>query len=157
MKHLFSFFIIVLLLSANSIYSQSYIGKNVEIVKKKIKSDLIKNGFTIIKEGNNRDFSRNEKTGEWDVPENDYYQILLGQEIEIEIKWNNFMNVTNVGAFSNKYMEIKKIKKIFHPEKWKFIETKYETDYYLYDGNIISMGGPFHYKYGIQNYIKYSF
>jgi hypothetical protein len=155
MKHSFTLLLITtLLLSINSIYSQSYIGKNIAIAKKQIRQDLIKNGFTIVKEENDHYFTQNEKTGEWDVPSGDFYKILLGEEIEIQIKWNDFMNVINVSAFSNKEMGIKKIKKIFHPEKWKFIETKY-TDDYLYDGNIISLGGPYlNYKYGIQNYIK---
>lgn len=154
--YIFKLFILIFfLLSINQSYSQGYIGKNIEIVKKQIKQDLIKNGFSIGKEGNYHYYKQNEKTGEWDIPGDDFYQILLQQEVEVKISWNRFMNVINVSVFSNNENEIKKIKKIFNPDKWKYIETKYDEKYYLYNGSIITIGGPFsNYQYGIQNYIK---
>lgn len=151
MKYLNNYLLILFLIISNTLFSQNYIGENITIVKKQIKQSLVKNGFIIIKQGNNHNFKQNKVTGEWNVPAKDFFEILLSQEIKIEIQWNEFNNVTNIGAFSNNEKQITKLKKIFNSNKWKYIKTEFGEDIYVYENSLISFGGPYNkYKYGLQ-------
>ena len=109
-----------LLISIASI-GQLPIGKNKNSGKKEFIALLKSNGYHYLNESVQHLYGYNKETKKWDVPSEEYIEILFKEEFTVNIYYNKYDNIRSIAIDFENEKNKKKLLSIFNYNKWKLI------------------------------------